>query len=125
MNYNDKSQQIKNINISNFGLIIEVIDKNNEKNYFALKIMKNNSYEEYKNEIEVMKKIKNKYIIELKDNFYNEKNEGYYIVLKLSDVDFRKILKKYEPNGLPINLLNKIFIQLNDILRLYHYDLKP
>ncbi len=76
-----------------------------------------------------MKNIKNKYIIELKDNFY-EKNEGYYIVMELCDGNLRDILKKYKPRGLQLNLVNNIFIQLNEALKTMiekgqiHRDLK-
>ena len=64
-----------------------------------------------------MKKIKSKYVIELKDNFYDEINEGYCIVMELCDEDLRKILKRNKPKGLSLNIINKIFIQLNDALK--------
>ena len=41
------------------------------------------------------------------------------------------ILNKYKPKGLPLNMINKIFIQLNDALKAMidieytHRDLKP
>ena len=78
-----------------------------------------------------MKNIKSEYIIKLKDNFYDEKNEGYCIVMELCDGDLRQILNKYKPKGLPLNLINKIFNQLNDALKAMidmdytHRDLKP
>ena len=40
-----------------------------------------------------MKNIKSKYIIELKDNFYDEKNNGYCIVMELCDGDLRNDFK--------------------------------
>ena len=64
-----------------------------------------------------MKNIKSKYVIQLKDSFYDEKNEGYCIVMELCDGDLRMILNKYKPNGLPLDMINKIFIQLNDALK--------
>ena len=75
--------------------------------------------------------MKNKYIIELKDYFYDEKNKGYCIVMELCDGDLRDILNKYKPKGLPLDVINKIFIQLNDALKAMidieftHRDLKP
>ena len=63
MNFNDKYQQIKIINYSNFSLLLEVKEKNNEENHYALKIMKKNSFKEYEKEIEIMKTIKSEYII--------------------------------------------------------------
>ena len=41
MNFNDKYQQIKIISTGIFGMLLEVIEKNNEKNHYALKFMKN------------------------------------------------------------------------------------
>ena len=131
MNFNDKYIQFKIINYGMFGMLFNVTEKNNDKNHYALKMMKKEFYEEYKKEIEVMKNIKNKYVIELKDNFYDEKNEGYCIVMELCDGDLRMILNKYKPKGLPLNMINKIFVQLNDALKAMidinytHRDLKP
>lgn len=48
---------------------------------------------DYEKEIEIMKNIKNKYIIELKDYFCDEANEGYCIVMELCDGNLRQILK--------------------------------
>ena len=131
MNYNDKYQQIKILNINNFSLLIEVKEKNDEKNHYALKIIKNNLNEEYKKEIEIIKNIKSKYVIKLKDNFYDEINDGYCIVMELCDGNLRQILNKYKPKGLPLDIINKIFIQLNDVLKAMididytHRNLKP
>ena len=131
MNFNGKYQQIKIIDSGGFGKLFEVSEKNNEKEHFALKMMRKELSEEYEKEIEVMKKIKSKYVIELKDNFYDEENEGYCIVMELCDGDLRMILNKYKPKGLPLNMINKIFIQLNDALKAMidinytHRDLKP
>ena len=78
-----------------------------------------------------MKNIKNKYIIDLIDNYYDEKNKGYYIIMELCDDDLRKILNKYIPNGLSINIIIKIFYQLNEAFNALreknyiHRDLKP
>ena len=78
-----------------------------------------------------MNDIKNKYIIELKDNFYDDKNKGYCIVMELCDGDLNEILKKHKTKGLPLNIINKIFYQLNEALKAMrkkdyiHRDLKP
>ena len=82
-----------------------------------------------------MKTIQNKYIIELKDYFIenNKNNKGYCIVMELCDCNLKDILNKYKPNGLPINIIKKIFTQLNEALKImqikekkiYHRDLKP
>ena len=78
-----------------------------------------------------MKTIKSKYIVKLIDNFYDETYEGYCIVMELCDGNLRNILNKYKPKGLPLELINKIFIQLNDALKAMlkidyiHRDIKP
>ena len=78
------------------GTLYKVLDKRDKK-FYALKIIEYG--DDFNNEIEVMKKIKSKYVIELKDNFY-DKIEGYCIVMELCDGDLRMILKKHEPKGL-------------------------
>ena len=131
MNFKDKYQQIKIIKSGAYGILFEVSEINNDKEHFALKMMKKELYKEYKKEIELMKNIKSKNVIELKDNFYDEKNKGYCIVMELCDDDLRMILNKFKPKGLPLNMINKIFIQLNDALKAMidlaytHRDLKP
>ena len=130
MNFKGKYQKIKIINSGAFGILFEVSEINNDKEHYALKMMKKELYKEYKKEIELMKNIKSKYVIELKDNFH-DKIEGYCIVMELCDGDLRMILNKYKPKGLPLNMINKIFIQLNDALKAMidiaytHRDLKP
>ena len=131
MNFKGKYQQIKILRSSTFGILFEVKEKNNDKNHYAIKALDKSLYEEYNNEIEVMKNTKSEYIIDLIDNFYDEKNGFYCIVMELCDGDLRQILKKYKPKGLPLNIINKIFIQLNDALKAMrdknytHRDLKP
>jgi serine/threonine protein kinase len=79
------------------------------KEFYALKLFSGELYDLYEKEIDVLKNIKNKNIIELKDNFYDEINKGYCIVMELCDEDLRKILNSYKPNGLPLNIINIIF----------------
>ena len=51
--------------------------------------------------------------------------------MELCDSDLRKLLNKYKLCGLPLELINKIFLQLNDALEsmleidCIHRDLKP
>ena len=63
MNFKGKYQQIKIIKPGAFGMLFEVSEKNNDKEHFALKMMKKELYKEYKKEIELMKNIKSKYVI--------------------------------------------------------------
>ena len=137
MIFNNKYVMKEKIDRGGFGIIYKVIDNKNN-NIYALKFIIINKYiklekfkDECKKEINIMKNINNKYIIEIKDNFYDEKNEGFCIVMELCDGNLRDILNKYKPKGLPLNIINKIFIQLNEALNamrlknLTHRDLKP
>ena len=51
--------------------------------------------------------------------------------MELCDGDLKDILNKYKPKGLPLNLIKKIFIQLNEALKtmrekgINNKDLKP
>ena len=136
LTFNNKYKVINTIGKGGFGTIYKVLEIKTKK-FYALKfitIVNNNEIkifkEQYEKEIEVMKTIKNKYIIELKDYFIVN-NKGYCIVMELCDCNLKDILNKYKPNGLPINTINKIFTQLNEALNLmrknkyYHRDLKP
>ena len=119
--FNNKYKVINIIGKGGFGIIYKVLEIETNK-FYALKyisIVNNdeikNFKEQYEKEIEVMKIIKNKYIIELKDYFIVI-NKGFCIVMELCDCNLKDILNKYKPNGLPINTINKIFIQLNEAL---------
>ena len=127
MIFNNQYHFIKILGQGGYGTIFEVKDDKN--NHYALKLMKKKL--EYEKELEFIKNIKSKYIIEIKDNFYDEINKGYCIIMELCDGDLRQILNKYKPKGLPLNIIKKIFIQLNDVLKAMikiqytHRDLKP
>ena len=131
MNFNEKYEQIKILYQGFISMLIEVKQKFNDKRHYALKLVKKILSPKDEKEIEQIKKIKSKYIIELKDNFYDKNNEAYCIVMELCDSNLRKLLKKYYPKGLPLNIINKIFIQLNDAFKamidinLTHRNLKP
>ena len=121
MIFGNKYEQKKLIGKGGIGVVYKVLDNKNNK-FYALKFISNiknvkKFKEEYEKHIRIMKNLKNKYIIELKDNFYDEINKGYCILMELYDENLRKILNKYKPNGIPLNIINKIFIQLNEALK--------
>ena len=71
---NNRYEKIELIGKGTFGNIYKVLDIETN-NFYALKLIKIDKNDELKNlekEIEVMKNIKNKYIMELKDNFYDK-----------------------------------------------------
>ena len=125
---------IERIGEGGFGIVYKVLDKNDKK-FYALKFIPKEKIQEkeevYEKEIEVMKIVKNKYIINLKDNYYDEKNKGYCIVMEQCDDNLKNILEKCKPKGLPLNIIKKIFCQLNEALKAMikkgyiHRDLKP
>jgi len=134
--FNNKYKVVDTIGKGGFGIIYKVLEIKTNKLY-ALKyitIVKNDEIEKFREvfekEIEVMKTIKNKYIIELIDYFIVN-NKNYCIVTELCDCNLKDILNKYKPNGLPIIIIKKIFTQLNEALNImidnnyYHRDLKP
>ena len=133
MTFNNKYVMFKVLNQGIYGTLFEVFEKSKKKKHYALKLFKNSLSSVYQKEIEVMKnkKIKSKYIMDLKDNFYDGTNKGFCIVMDLYDGDLRKILNKYKPDGLPLNMIKKIFSQLNEALKVMnkndytHRDLKP
>ena len=122
-----------------FGVVYKVLNKNDNK-FYALKaiikdpkIKKDDFIKEHEEKIQIMKNIKSKYIVKLKENFYDEQYEGYCIVIDICDSDLKKILVKYKNKGkgLPFQFVYKIFLQLNDVLKkmyeknCFHRDLKP
>ena len=137
MIFNNKYQQKEIIGKGEFGTVYKVLDDQIQI-YNALKfiqIKKNNDLKNLQNEygkkIETFKNISNKNIVQIKDNFYDELNKGYCIVMELCDGDLKDILNKYKPKRLPLNLIKKIFIQLNEALKamrekgINNKDLKP
>ena len=87
--FNNKYKSEARIGIGYSGIIYKVLEIATKKNY-ALKffpIVKNNENNENDNfqgfdkETIILKNIKNKYIIELKDKFFDQKQKGYCIVV--------------------------------------------
>ena len=137
MLFNNKYQEKEIIGKGGFGIVYKVF-YDELHIYYALKFIQNtknneskNLQNEYGKKIETFKNISNKNIVQIKDNFYDELNKGYCIVMELCDGDLKDILNKYKPKGLPLNLIKKIFIQLNEALKIMkskgcnNKDLKP
>ena len=118
MLFNNKYECKNIIGKGGLSIVYKVLNITN-KEFYALKFFYHDedSKELYEKEIDVLKNIKNKNIIELKDYFYDGINKGYCIVMELCDGNLRDILKKYQPKGLPLNIINRIFIQLNEALK--------
>ena len=99
-----------------FGNVYKSIDpKTNEK--VAIKqIFFKNGDEKYKiyNEIDLMERIDSCHSIKLIDKY--EKGKCYYIVMELCDDNLDNYVKK--KGKLKIEEIQKILVQLNDVLRL-------
>ena len=132
--FNNKYKKLEIIGSGGFGNVYKVLEIESN-NLYALKFIPKDKVEKYKfqNEIYIMKDLKkknNKHIIKLIEDF-EIKNEGYCIVMELCDSSLKEILEIYQPKGLPLNILKKIFIQLNEALKIMknngytHRDLKP
>ncbi len=127
--FNNEYEGINEIGRGGFCTVFKVRNVIDKK-FYALKLFYD-SKELYEKEMNALKIFKNKNITQLKGGFFDETNQGYCIVMELCDGNLRDILKKYKPKGLPINIIKKIFIQLNDALKamidieLIHRNLKP
>ena len=90
-----------------FSTIYKVLNNKNNK-FYALKFTTNKKFKE--KEIAIMRNIKNKYIIEIEDYFYDELNEGFCFVMELCNGNLKDFLNKNKPKGLPLKMINKIFL---------------
>ena len=137
--FNEKYEYIDNdpINSGAFGFIYRIRDKKEKKEYILKKLRKKDPYNpeikgtdenSFKNEKNFLINVKGTNII---NYYYSDEDEKYYyIVLEKMDGDLNQILNKYK-NGMPSNLIRKIFSQINSGLKIMidngkcHRDLKP
>lgn len=96
----------------------------NELKFRAIKICPLTSdceRDEAKKEIKIIKKLNSKYITKIYDNFNFTSNNIKYscIVMKLLGSTLNDLVKQ-NPNGLPIQFINKVMIQIIDIVKLIH-----
>ena len=113
-----------------FGLVYKALDLNTNENVAIKEIYFEDEEEKSLiiNEINLMKNIDSCYSIKLMDNFIDEK--FYYIVMELCDDNLNNYVKKNR-GKINIELIQKILIQLNDVLRfmkikkINHRDIKP
>ena len=89
----------------------------------------NQSEDILKDEIEIMKKIKNENSIELKDII--DTNKYFYIIMDFCEYNLESYLKRKRKNGLSVIEIKNILIQLNNTFKLMlkekiiHKNLKP
>ena len=117
MLFKEKYEQKNIIGKGAFSIVYKVLDNKSNK-FYALKFITNvKNKDDNRKVLDIIKTIKNKYIINFIDNFYDEIKKGYCIVMELCDGNLNDILNKYKPNGLPLIIIKKILIQLNEALQ--------
>ena len=127
--FNDKYKIIKKISKEENSDIYEIKDKKVKSEYILKKIKKENQ-ELFEKEIEFLLDVKGTNIINIIDFYINKKENCYELILEKMDGDLNMMLKNYK-NGMPPNLIRKIFSQINSGLKIInkngmaHRDLKP
>ena len=137
--YNNKYKKINLIDKGGYGEVLKVSSIEDNQIY-AMKILyktekdklnkkKLNDIESFKEEVNIMKELKGENFVELKEYFEDE--EGYYIVMEYCDCNLSDLLNSKYQEGMSIELIKKIFSQLNKALlkmnqsNITHRDLKP
>ena len=121
-----------------FGKIYRITDKKNKKEYILKELTKINNEslnvtdkKEYENEINFLKNVKGKNILNIIDYYQDDKDIFYYIILEKMDGDLEKLINEKYKKGMKSSLIRKIFSQINsglkDMLKKgkCHRDLKP
>ena len=121
-----------------FGRIYRITDKKVRTEYILKELTKINEEslnetdkKEYENEINFLKNVKGKNILNIIENYQDDKNFLYYIILEKMDGDLKKLVEEKYKKGMESSLIRKIFSQINsglkDMLKKgkCHRDLKP
>ena len=118
-----------------FGKLYKITDKKIKTEFILKELVKkkeesDNSYKK-DNEINFLKYVKVKNILNIIDYYEDDKDIFYYIVFEKMDGDLEKLMNEKYKNGMSSNLIRKIFSQINsglkDMLKegQCHRDLKP
>ena len=129
-----------------FGKIYKITDKKVNTEYILKELVKNKKDEsvkkinkslkktnkkDFENEINFLKYVKGKNLLNIIDYYEDDKDIFYYIVFEKMDGDLEKLMNEKYKNGMSSNLIRKIFSQINsglkDMLKKSqcHRDLKP
>ena len=115
-----------------FGAVFRIRDKR-VFNESVLKIIsKQNTNKKYfDKEKNFLLKVKGPNIVKLIDYYEDDKSDYYYFVFEKMEGDLQQLLDTKYKNGMPLEMIKKIFSQLNSALKLMknceisHRDLKP
>ena len=128
------------ISFGAFGQIFRIRDKKVKTEYILKKLikkdpknlMKNGTDKiSFENEVNSLKNVKGKNILNIIDYYSDDNDKYYYIVLEKMDGDLDNLLKEKYPKGMSSKLIRKIFSQINSGLKSIlnkgkcHRDLKP
>jgi serine/threonine protein kinase len=121
-----------------FGRIYRITDKINKTEYILKELIKINDIslnvtekKEFENEINFLKNVKGKNILNMIEYYQDDKDFFYYIILEKMDGDLEKLINEKYKKGMESSLIRKIFSQINsglkDMLKKgkCHRDLKP
>ena len=121
-----------------FERIYRITDKKDKTEYILKELTKINGIslnitdkKEYENEINFLKNVKGKNILNIIDYYQDDKDIFYYIILEKMDGDLKKLVEEKYKKGMESSLIRKIFSQINsglkDMLKKgkCHRDLKP
>ena len=139
--FKEKYEYIDNdpISYGAYGFIYRIRDIKVKTEYVLKKIRKIDPNEpeiigtdenSFNNEKNFLINVKGINIINIIDYYSDEDEKYYYLILEKMNGDLNKMLKKYK-NGMPSNLIRKIFSQINAGLKIMiengktHRDLKP
>ena len=130
--------EINEIGSDSYGRIYNIKDKKVKSEYILKELTKINEQSlketneiDYETEINFLKNVKGKNILNIIDYYENDKDNFYYIILEKMDGDLEKLVQENYKNGMSSNLIRKIFSQINsglkDILKEGngHRNLKP
>ena len=112
------------ISFGAFGQIFKIKDKKVKTEYVLKKLIKSDpnngndsgtDAESFENEIDFLTNVKGTNIINIIDYYNDKKDKFYYIILEKMDGDLKIMLNNNYKNGMPSNIIRKIFKQLNQV----------
>ena len=115
-----------------FGKVYRIRDKKVFNEFVLKKISKEDTDKKYfEKEKNFLLKVKGVNIVKLIDYYEDDEDDSYYFVFEKMEGDLNNLLNKKYKNGMPLEMIKKIFLQLNSAFKIMknfgitHRDLKP
>ena len=128
----EKYEFIAPLGKGGFGAVFRIRDKKVFNEYVLKMISKQNTNKKYfDKEKNFLLKVKGTNIVKLIDYYEDNKSDYYYFIFEKMEGDLQQLLDTKYKNGMPLEMIKKIFSQLNSALKLMknfeisHRDLKP